>query len=164
MLWNNYPEKLDNLTLQGAYQTLQGDPPAKIPPMVWLLENPSSPFALPGNIDVFGHDCIHLLLKKGFTSDDEAYVVGFTMGNDLRTNWLHLLIFKIFALFLYPPKYRISYQQLQILNEGLELGRKTQFKNLNQICLESYGNRILHEVRAELSIALSNKPHQFMTE
>jgi hypothetical protein len=154
MLWNQYPKDLDHITLGEAYQTLQGDPPAKIPWIVWLLENPASPCALPGNIDLFGHDCIHLLLKKGFSSDDEAYVVGFTMGNDLRTNGLHLLVFKIFALFFYPPKYRMSYGQLSILHSGWNLGKKTKFKNLNQICLKDWSSKILHELRTELKLKI----------
>jgi hypothetical protein len=154
MLWNQYPKDLDHITLGEAYQTLQGDPPAKIPWIVWLLENPASPCALPGNIDLFGHDCIHLLLKKGFSSDDEAYVVGFTMGNDLRTNGLHLLVFKIFALFFYPSKYRISYEQLSILHSGWSLGRKTKVKNLNQVCLEDWSSKVLHELRTELKLKI----------
>jgi hypothetical protein len=69
MLWHNYPDHLDTFTLKDAYETLEGDPPSKIPFIVWLLENPKSPLALPGCIDLYNHDCIHLLLKQGFTYD-----------------------------------------------------------------------------------------------
>jgi hypothetical protein len=153
MLWNKYPKTLDDLTLASAYKSLDGDPPSEIPWMVWLLENPSSPIAFPGNIDLFGHDCLHLLLKKGFTSESEAYVVGFTMGNDVRTTWFHLQIFKIFALFLYPPKYRMSFAELARLDRGFKVGRSTRIKNLNQIDLEEWNHKTLSELRTEIDLS-----------
>lgn len=67
MLWDIYPEELEVLTLHDAYLTLAGDPPSKIPFFVWLFENPRSPLALPGKIDLYQHDCLHLLLKKDST-------------------------------------------------------------------------------------------------
>ena len=48
---------------------------------VWLLENPKSPFRLSGAVNLFNHDIIHILLNRGMDVDDEAYVIGFTMGN-----------------------------------------------------------------------------------
>jgi hypothetical protein len=155
MLWNKYPKTLDDATLAVAYQTLQGDPPAGIPWMVWLLENPASPCALPGNIDLFGHDCMHLLLKKGFTPAHEAYVVGFTMGNDLRTTRLHLALFKVIAFLFYPPMYRLKYAELAILERGFNRGRSTKIKNLNQMYLESWNHKTLRELRVEIDLELS---------
>jgi hypothetical protein len=147
MLWQTYPKYLDNWTLEAAYQSLQGDPPGKIPFMVWLLENPASPVAMPGNIDLIGHDQIHLLLQQGFTPAHEAYVVGFTMGNDDRTSWLHLLIFRIAALFLYPPKYRLTKDELVIFDRGLQLGRQTKVRNLNRVGLSHWQHETLATVR-----------------
>lgn len=50
---------------------------------MWLLENPDSPLPFAGKIDLYRHDCLHLLLERGLSVEDEAFVVGFTMGNDL---------------------------------------------------------------------------------
>jgi hypothetical protein len=155
MLWNKYPKNLDDTTLAAAYQSLQGDAPSEIPKIVWLLENPASPVALPGNIDLFGHDCIHLLLKKGFTSASEAYVVGFTMGNDLRTTNLHFTFFKFASLFLYPPKYRLTIAEISILEKGFKKGRGTPIKNLNQIDLEQWSDKTLGELRKEIELEIS---------
>jgi hypothetical protein len=155
MLWEKYPKNLDDATLAAAYQSLQGDAPSEIPTIVWLLENPASPLALPGNIDLFGHDCIHLLLKKGFTSANEAYVVGFTMGNDLRTTDLHFAFFKFASLFLYPPKYRLNLEEISILERGFKKGRSTTVKNLNQIDLEQWSEKTLGEVRKEIKLDIS---------
>ena len=53
--------------------------------LVWLIENPKSPFHLHGAATLHDHDHIHVLLKRGQDNDDEAFVIGFTMGNDDRT-------------------------------------------------------------------------------
>ncbi len=67
-------------TLEAAIREINGDPASSIPFLVWLLENLASPIALPGKIDLYCHDCLHVLLNKGFSLEDEAFVVGFTMG------------------------------------------------------------------------------------
>jgi hypothetical protein len=155
MLWKKYPKSLDGMTLELAYQSLQGDAPSEIPKIVWLLENPASPFALPGNIDLFGHDCIHLLLKQGFMPANEAYVVGFTMGNDLRTTTLHFNFFKFACLFLYPPKYRLTLAEISVLEKGFNKGRRTPTKNLNRLNLKQWNDKTLQELREEIDLEIT---------
>jgi hypothetical protein len=152
MLWNKYPYRLDNFTLAAAIEDLQGDPPNTIPCLVWLLENPASPLSLPGKIDLTGHDCIHLLLKRGFRSRDEAYVVGFTMGNDTSTNSFHLLIFKVAAYYLYPHKYRLTYSELKIFDLGVRQGRRAKIENINQIDWLRWKHHKLRDIRLELGL------------
>jgi hypothetical protein len=154
MLWQTYPEYLDNYSLENAYQSLQGDPPGKIPFMVWLLENPASPCALPGKIDLFGHDCIHLLLKQGFDSSNEAFVVGFTMGNDVRTTYWHLLLFKIMALVFYPAQYRLTWAEIKLFDRGVTLGRQLTRRNLNTWCWSDYYGQTLAEVRSTIGLQI----------
>lgn len=117
-------DALDSLTLDRAYQLVGGDPPSQIPFLVWLLENPDSPFALPGNIYLKEHDFIHLLLKRGFSSDDEAYVIGFTMGNDSKTKRWHLLIFQLFSLYFYPRKYKFSRENMKAFKQEFLMGKE----------------------------------------
>jgi hypothetical protein len=158
MLWHSYPEHLDSFPLQKAYESLEGDPPSKIPFMVWLLENPDSPVALPGCIDLFGHDCIHLLLRQGFTSKNEAYVVGFTMGNDVRTNRLHLMIFKFAARVLYPEKYRLDASEIEYFERGFDLGQKIRVKNLNRFSFSQWHEKTLQDIRVEIGLDSSEIP------
>jgi hypothetical protein len=152
MLWHEYPESLDSQPLQSAYQTLKGDPSSKIPFIVWLLENPDSKLALPGSIDLYGHDCLHLLLKQGFTASSEAYVVGFAMGNDVRTNKIHVLIFRFAAQFLYPSLYRLSSADFSMFRRGFELGKKMRIKNLNQILRQEWRSKTLQDIRDEVGL------------
>jgi hypothetical protein len=152
MLWHEYPESLDSEPLQSAYQTLQGDPSSKIPFIVWLLENPDSKLALPGNIDLYGHDCLHLLLKQGFTPSNEAYVVGFAMGNDVRTCGIHIWIFIFAAQFLYPSLYRLSSADFTMFWQGFKLGKKVRIKDLNQMLHQEWRSKTLQEIRDEAGL------------
>jgi hypothetical protein len=147
-------QRLENSqqTLQAAIAIRSGDPPLSIPFLVRLLENPASPIALPGKINLYGHDCLHILLNRGQSLSDEAFVVGFTMGNDEQTNWLHLLILKVFASRFYPPKYRFNQDHLKIFDLGVAYGRAVKVRNLNQLDFSSYQTQPLESVRQQLGI------------
>ncbi|MEO0407012.1 MAG: hypothetical protein AAF289_06640 [Cyanobacteria bacterium P01_A01_bin.135] len=119
-------------SLAQAYRELGGDPPAKIPRVVWLLENPDSPLALGGSISLRNHDYLHILLGRGFSPKDEAFVIGVTMGNDPCTRWWDYAIFKLAARFLYPHPYRFTQDHLRIFDQGVVLGRSLGVKSLNR--------------------------------
>ena len=148
------PSWLESLTLGSAYGFIKGDAPSSIPFLVWLLENPDSLLALPGKIRLRDHDCLHLLLNKGFSLSDEAFVIGFTLGNDLQSNKLHLSIFKIVSLFFYPREYRFHLQHIKILNLGFKYGKCNPIKNLNKIHFHVYFSKTILEVRSELGLKL----------
>lgn len=119
----------------------------KIPFVIWLLENPNSLLALPGKISLRHHDYIHILLGRGISSEDEAFVIGFTMGNDLKTNKLHLFIYKFFAKFLYPSPYNFSVVDLINFNLGFMYGRRIKVKQINKINFEIYQNETIGILR-----------------
>jgi hypothetical protein len=120
-------------SLAQAYTELGGAEESDIPWIIWLLENPDSPFALGGSISLRKHDYMHILLERGFSPEDEAFVIGVTMGNDSRTNLLHYLIFKFASRFLYPGVYRFTKEQLKIFDRGVKLGTSMPAKNLNRL-------------------------------
>jgi hypothetical protein len=137
-----------SVRLVDALAKMKGDPSDAIPFVVRLLENPASPVALPGMIDLHRHDGLHLLLGRGFSLDDEAFVVGFTMGNDRRTNALHLAIFKVCSLLFYPRPYRFDRRHLPSFDAGVALGRKAKVRNINQLdfrCFEQQPLGVLRE-------------------
>ncbi|MCC5663224.1 hypothetical protein LC653_04565 [Nostoc sp. CHAB 5784] len=103
----------------------------KIPFVIWLLENPNSLVALPGKISLRHHDYIHILLGRGISPQNEAFVIGFTMDNDLKTNKLHLFIYKIFAKFIYPYPYNFSTLDLINFHLGFMYGRRIKTKQIN---------------------------------
>ncbi|MDJ0519175.1 MAG: hypothetical protein QNJ74_23940 [Trichodesmium sp. MO_231.B1] len=143
-----------NLTMEEALSNFSLNKQSEIPWLVRLLENPKSPLALPGNINLFGHDCLHLLLARGISGADEAFVIGFTMGNDIKTNGLHILIFKVFARFFYPVKYRFTSWQLQIFDLGLIWGRHLKSRNIHQFDFNLVLEKTIAEMRSHFGINL----------
>lgn len=119
----------------------------KIPFVIWLLENPKSLLALPGKISLHRHDYIHILLGRGISPQDEAFVIGFTMGNDFKTNKLHLFIYKLFAKFIYPYPYNFSTLDLINFSLGFTYGRKIKIKQLNEINFEIYQDKTIGYLR-----------------
>ncbi|MEH2168803.1 MAG: hypothetical protein V7K41_19535 [Nostoc sp.] len=124
---------------------LHGEP--KMPFVIWLLENPNSIVALPGKISLLHHDYIHILLDRGISSQDEAFVIGFTMGNDLKTNQLHLFIYQFFAKFIYPAPYNFSNLDFMSFKLGFIYGRNIKFKQINEINFEIYQNETIGFLR-----------------
>ncbi|MBD1913248.1 hypothetical protein [Leptolyngbya sp. FACHB-8] len=140
-------------TLHDVVQQLAIDSQSDTPLMTWLLEHPHSPIALPGKIDLYGHDCLHAILNRGHSLADEAFIRGFTMGNDLQTTWLHKFLYKIAASTVYPKKYRFSWKDLKFFDAGFVYGRSIQRRNLNQLDFSTYQNHAVLQVRQQLEIS-----------
>ncbi|BAY66587.1 hypothetical protein NIES22_67270 [Calothrix brevissima NIES-22] len=147
-VFKNQGEKI----LHHAYQEMNGDPPSAVPFLVWLLENPDSPLPFSGKIDLYRHDCLHLLLERGFSVEDEAFVVGFTMGNDPACKWFHIALFKLISTMLYPQKFRFNKAHLVIFDIGVFYGRKIRTHNLNKLDFKIYENQSLNYIRQDLGI------------
>lgn len=143
-------------TLREALEMMAGDPPSSIPWLVRLLENPASPIALPGKINLFCHDCLHLLLGKSMSLEDEAFVVGFTMGNDTKTKQLHLVLFKVCSCWFYPKAYRFHREHLKTFDAGVAAGRSARFKNLNQVTFACYENYTIGALRDLFEIPVND--------
>ncbi len=110
-------------TLKEALQDFCLDQQENIPWIIKLIENPVSPIALPGKISLYNHDCLHILLDRKVSSSDEAFVIGFTMGNDPNTRPWHLKIFKFFSSYLYPHPYKFAPQDFYALDLGFKYGK-----------------------------------------
>lgn len=140
-------------TLHDAVQQLAIDTQADIPFVNWLLEHPHSPIALPGKIDLYGHDCLHAILNRGHSSPDEAFIRGFTMGNDLQTTLLHKLLYKVASSTVYCKKYRFSWKDFQWFDAGFAYGRAIQRRNLNHLDFRTYQNYTVLQGRQQLTVS-----------
>ncbi|AKG24728.1 hypothetical protein IJ00_18565 [Calothrix sp. 336/3] len=128
------------------------EPASRIPFIVWLLENPDSPLPFSGKIDLYRHDCLHLLLDRDLSLYDEAFVLGFTMGNDVSCKWFHRSLFKLISTIFYPLKFRFKKVHLLAFDLGVWYGSKVKTKNLNKFDFDSYKNQSLSKIRKELGI------------
>jgi hypothetical protein len=61
--WTPRTEK--DKTLREIFLTLPGNTGSLGLYWIWLLENPSSPIPLSGSIDLYEHDCVHIVLSRG---------------------------------------------------------------------------------------------------
>jgi hypothetical protein len=107
-----------------------------IPLVVRALENPASPIALPGAINLFGHDCVHILLGRGMTQRAEAFVVGFTMGSATANPTLRVWMFPWLASFAYRGVYRFGRSERAVFSLGVECARSMRCKDLSAIRFE----------------------------
>lgn len=142
----------NHCTLHNAVQQSAIDRPADIPLIIRLFEHPHSPIALPGNIYLYGHDCLHAILNRGHSLSDEAFIRGFTMGNDPQATWLHILLYKFASSTLYPKKYRFSWRDFQCFDAGFIYGRSIQHRSLNQLDFSTYQNHTVSQVRQQFAL------------
>lgn len=80
--WDEWNPGLDtdDMTLAQVLATMPAANADEVPAIIKKYENPDSPDALPGAITLARHDCIHVLLGRGLHVQDEAFVIGATMG------------------------------------------------------------------------------------
>lgn len=148
----NFDTYKSNLTLKNSLQNINGDEQSAIPFMVQFLENPNSIFPLPGKINLYNHDCLHILLDRGLSLFDEAFIVGFTMGSDIKTNRFHLAVFKILSSLFYPKSYKFSRKQFQLFDVAFNYGRRLKVKNLNYVDFKAHENKTVEELRTLFGI------------
>ena len=152
--WRNWFPGLDNddLTLREVLGTLPAAPPTAIPWVVRLFENPQGWLRLHGAVNLHDHDMIHVLLGRGLLGQDEAFVIGFTMGSTKAVSRLERMFFKFVVSQVYPHPYRISWRTLAAYDLGLEAGRELGVKDLHRLLREEMLDRPLGETRRRLGI------------
>ncbi len=112
-------EALANLHALGAKQ-------AEIPLMVQLVENRE--FDLPGGdlfhgrVDLRTHDLIHIILGRGLLMNDEAFTIGFTMGNTNRVTTTEEVLYTLISKFVYPKVYQFDEDAIRIFRDATKLG------------------------------------------
>ncbi|WP_394821794.1 hypothetical protein [Pendulispora albinea] len=134
------------------YETIphQGVPP--IPWYVRLLENPASPVALAGAVDLFEHDCIHIVLGRGTLPQDEAFVIGFTMGSSERLSPLQHGLFALCSRYVYRGDYRFSQMDRRVFDIAVELAKRMKPRPLDRVSFGSLMDGQLGKLRASLGL------------
>ena len=155
----NWSRNIAKKTLRSVYQQINLDSQSDIPLIIRLLENPASPIALPGKISLHNHDCLHIIFGIDVSSQDEAFIIGFTMGNDDRTKSWHVQLFKLFSRFVYPLKYRFTLQDIDIFSLGFEYGKQHKYRNVNQIEFARFYFTKIEDVRRILGIKRQDYIH-----
>lgn len=139
-------------SLRKVYGEMPRDAADGVPWVVRALENPSSPIALPGAVDLFAHDCIHVLLGRGLLPQDEAFVLGFTMGSARRLRGWHVALFKRCARLLYREPFRFSQVDADVFAFAVQAARQGGALPLADVDFRSLFEQPLRLVRAGLGL------------
>ncbi len=152
--WRHWNPGLDNdhWTLGEVLGTLPGAEAVEIPWIIRVLENPSSWVALPGAITLARHDAIHVLLGRGLTVQDEAFVIGFTMGATKRLRRWQRKFFAWASSRLYPKVYRFSEKDLIVYEMGVNAAEQMRAKDLQDFPFEDHQGDTLRDLRQSLGI------------
>jgi hypothetical protein len=142
----------DDRTLREVLAELPAAPATAIPWIVRLFENPEGWLRLHGAIHLKDHDMVHVLLGRGLLDQDEAFVIGFTMGSTKAVSWVERAWFRFVVSRLYPEPYRISRRMLTAYDLGLEAGWELGAKDLHRALRDDMLDRPLGAVRRELGI------------
>ncbi len=151
-------------TIGEVLATLPGDEPQSIPWSVRLFENPGSPLALPGNTTLERHDPLHVLLGRGITIWDEAFVLGVTMGaaRNVRTWHLHLYLWWVSCIT--PEPFHFDAKARKAFWLGVKMARDLNLRNLDQVLLEEMVNQKVSAVRRQLGIRTDYLKQLYATE
>lgn len=112
-----------NVSMQSMLDTLPGVEEVGIPKEVQFFEDPTSTIALPGAVSLIWHDAIHILLGRGLLDQDEAFVVGFTMGNASSFRNEDAVLLRNAFSHSYPEPFRVHGKKLLAFDLGIEAGR-----------------------------------------
>ena len=100
------------------------------PLAIELVENPKysifkrNIIFIPGAVSSWLHDAIHLALGRGFLPQDEAFVIGYTMGSTKQYGHLAKILYKLASTKIYPKKYRFTEREINILNYAANVGKE----------------------------------------
>lgn len=154
----HHPFSRDDWTLRQVRTDLArvGAAPQDIPLMVRLMENPK--FRLPGfdifpgRVDLYTHDCIHILLGRGLLPKDEAFVIGFTMGSTHSVSSTEEKLFAYISHNFYPGAYQFDDDDLEIFHDAVKLGYISRCQPLDQVDFSQFEDVSLRELRDRLGL------------
>jgi hypothetical protein len=143
----------DELTLKEVIDTLPGNGPMEIHKLVRLFENPDSPLAFKGAINLPRHDCVHIVLGRGLSAQDEAFVIGFTMGTSKNISRFEVKLFEFVSKHFYPGIYKFTDDNLKIFELGVKFGKECAVNQIYDFPFELYMERKLGEIREIIGIS-----------
>jgi hypothetical protein len=144
------------MTLGDVLATLPGVSEKDLPEVLYKYEDPNSPQAFVGAVQLAHHDVIHILLGRGLLDQDEAFVLGFTMGTckeGAPRNQVSEMIEVLTSQ--YPEPYRIPNQKSLAFELGVTCAESMSgCKNIFDVALESeeFKKMSLGELRQLLGI------------
>ena len=127
--------------------------PQDVPLIIKLVENPryKTSQLFSGAVDLFTHDCIHILLGRGLLVKDEAFVIGFTMGSTKKmTRWRRNL-FMFICKYFYPEGYKFNEEERYVFYSGVLAGNQCP-TDLTNVKFNMLSDEEVGKIRKKLGI------------
>lgn len=156
--WDEWNPGLDtdDMTLREVLATMPASDASDVPEIIKKYENPESPDALPGAIHLDRHDCIHVLLGRGLHVQDEAFIIGATMGAASDITDEAVDVFVRVSTTEYPEHWRFEPEHIASFRLGVGFAvDNLNNKDLHLIPLEEvpWQSKTVAEARRDLGIS-----------
>ena len=124
-----------------------------VPLSIKLTENPKyfTSRLFTGAVDLFAHDCIHILLRRGLLVKDEAFVIGYTMGSSKKMRRWRRNLFMFISKYLYPEGYKFGEEERFVFYCGVMAGEKCP-TDLSKVNFKKLLHYKIQGVREKLGI------------
>jgi hypothetical protein len=148
----------DRRSLRNAFESLMsvGNTQEEVPFIVRLTENPDFHFSglgfFKGRVTLRQHDYIHIVLGRGLTLMDEAFVIGFTMGSTDRVSTQEANLFSFINQVLYPKPYRFTPEGTQVFKDAVALGYVSDCTALDTVDFEPMLDWPLRRIREAIHL------------
>jgi hypothetical protein len=148
----------DAKTLREAYDSLMsiGNSQDEVPLIVKLTENPKFHLGglgfFKGRVTLRQHDFIHILLGRGLTLMDEAFVIGFTMGSTDKVSTGEQSLFGFINRILYPKPYRFTEDGMKVFKDAVALAYVSDCLPLESVDFVPMLDLPLHEIREAVGV------------
>lgn len=142
----------DSVSIADILNTMPPAPIGGIPSIIKVLENPTSPYQLCGSTDLKVHDIIHVLLGRGLLQQDEAFVIGYSMGNAANATALDRMIFLQMATTKYPAPFTFMEVDATVFNIAFDFGLAASQKNINNLDVEELSRMQIGSARKKFNL------------
>ena len=145
-------------TLREAYARLMavGNPPTDVPLIIRIAENPNYHYGglgfFKGRISLEQHDYAHIILGRGLTLMDEAFVIGFTMGSSDLVSTFEERLFAFLASRIYPKPYRFPRDGVRVYRDAVHLGYVSACQPIEDIDFTPMLDQPLGEIRQAIGL------------
>lgn len=153
----------DDKTLREVFDTM---PRTDLKDVSWLcktLEEPG-PFSFRGFPNIFCHDCIHVLLGRGLNTQDEVFIIGYTMGTCRPFSRIQVELYRILSLYIYKPPYSYPKEEIDVMDLGIVTGKANPVPNLHLFPFDKHMDVRLGELRRQLGVDVDQLYRAFEIE
>jgi len=167
--WDEWQPGLetDDMTLAEVLATMPKSDASDVPEIVRKYENPSSPDAFPGAIDLDRHDCLHVIFGRGLHVQDEAFIIGATMGADKKMTAKITEQFIEISTTIYPKAWRFKDEHIASFRLGVGFAMdnlKGADLHLTPFEEEPYQSQTVRQLRDDLGLVKEEMRAYFRKE